>query len=296
MRAHRLLLLLAVAVSALVLISCDDTDDGDAESPTPAVGATATPVKEESRTVTSDDGKLTLEIPLGAVAEETDITITAVPLDELPEELRVLQGAGPGYRLEPDGLEFSEPVAVGLQLDRGDLEGQPQGGITAYGLVSLAQDGERELLSELVTEASLGDATVMVRGELTRSGWLGRTRASLTVTLDEVQREQQVGSEFTAGATAKNTNGSGTITLAPTLGTFIAGGTASVQGNPYFYRQGIVGPSEEIAKSGTFECGQSPGVGTYGVRVVTTSRVAVEGGEALATQLTVVLDSEVECV
>jgi hypothetical protein len=300
MSARKLLLLLALAVSALVLSSCDGDDDvGGAESPTPAVGATATPA-EKDRTVTSDDGNLTLEIPPGAVAEETDITITAVPLDELPDELQVVRGAGDGYRLEPDGLEFSEPVAVSLELDRGELEGQPQDGITAYGLVILTGDGDRQLLDELVTEASLGDATVMVRGELRRSGWLGRTAASLTVTLEEPQlegpqREQPDGGAFTARATAKNTDPSGTVTLGPTLGTFIAGGATSVQDNPYFFRHATFGPPEEIESNGTFECGESAGAGTYGVRVVTTSRVAVEGGDAISTQLTVVLNGEVEC-
>ena len=79
-------------------------------------------------------------------------------------------------------------------------------------------------------------------------------------------------------------------------GTFVAAGATSVQGNPFFYRQATFSPSQEIEKSGTFECGEAPGAGTYGVRVVTTSRVAVEGGEDLATQFTVVLDGEVDCV
>jgi hypothetical protein len=93
----------------------------------------------------------------------------------------------------------------------------------------------------------------------------------------------------------KNTERSGASTLGPTLGTLIAAGTTSVQGNPFFYRQATFGPSEAIEKVGTFECGEPPGVGTYGVRVVTTSRVGAEGGETLATRLTLVLGSEVEC-
>jgi hypothetical protein len=297
-RTRKLLLLLAVAALPLVLSACsNDGDGGGAESPTSTEGMEDTPVAQEVRTVTSDDGRLTAEIPPGAVADEAEITIATVPLDELPEELRVLQGAGTGYRLEPDGLEFSEPVAVSLELDRGELDDSPEDGITAYGLVNLGQDGERELLDEIVTEASLSDDKVLVRGELSHSGWLGRTKSSLTVTLEKVQPEQAVSGTFTAKATAKNTDRSGTITLGPTLGTFIAAGTASVQGNPFFYRQATFGPSEEIEKSGTFDCSESPspGIGGYGVRMVTTSRVAAEGAEVRATKLTVVLDGEVEC-
>ena len=293
MNTCRLLLLLTVAAFALVLSSCDG-DGGGAETPTPTEGAKATPVEEEGRTVTSDDGKLALVIPPGALGQEIEITITSVPLEELPQELRVLQGAGTGYRLEPDGLEFSEPVAVSLELDREELGDQPEDGITAYGLVSLAQGGERELLDELVTETSLSQDRVMVRGELSHFSWLTRTRGSLTVTLEEVQREQPTGGSFTARATAKNTTLSGAVTLGPTLGTFLADGTASVPGNPFFYRQATLEPSQQIETSGTFECGEPPGVGTYGVRVVTTSRVAVEGGGARATPHTEVRGSEVE--
>lgn len=296
-RTRRLLLLLAVSVFALVLASCDgDGDGGGAESPTPTEGVTATPAEEEGRTVTSDDGRLTLEIPPGALDEEVEITITAVTQDELPEELQILQGAGAGYRVEPDGLEFSEPVAVSLELDREELEDQPQDGITAYGLVSLTRGGERELLQGLVTEASLGEERVVLRGELSHLGWLGRTKGSLEVTLEEAQGEQPVGGTFTARATVKNTDRSGKVTLGPTLGTFMTGGATSVQGNPFFYRQAAFGSSQEIEKSGTFECGEPSGEGTYGVRVVTTSRVALEDGEPRATRLTVLLDSEVECV
>lgn len=101
---------------------------------------------------------------------------------------------------------------------------------------------------------------------------------------------------FAAGAVAKNTDGSGTVTLGPTLGTFLAAGTISVSDNPYFYRQPTFGSSEEIGKSGKFECGESPGSGTYGVRVFTTSRVAVEDVEPLASHVTVVVERDVECV
>jgi hypothetical protein len=61
MCTRRLLLLLAVAASALVLSSCGDGGgNGGAEGTTPTEGETATPVGE-SLTVTSDDGKLTLD-------------------------------------------------------------------------------------------------------------------------------------------------------------------------------------------------------------------------------------------
>ena len=296
MSTRRLLLLLAFAGVALILSACRSGGGDGVESPTPAEGATATPVEveDEGRTVTSDDGKLTLEIPPGALDQEIAISITAVPLEELPEELQVLRGAGAGYRLEPDGLEFSKPVAVTLELGRDELEDEPEDGITAYGLVSLTADGERELLDELRTEASLGEATVVVSGEFSHFSWLGRTKGSLTVLLEEVQREQPVGGQFQAKATWANTDTSGAVTLGSGVAEYLASGSVRVAGDVFAVQDDIV-PGQEVEGGVLYECSESPGPGSYGLLV--TLRSTVEAGdETTVTRLRVVLDVAVECV
>ena len=79
-----------VAAFVLVLAACGG--DSGTTSPTPGQ---ETPEQADGFTmVTSDDGKLTLSIPPGAIDEDVEIGITTVPLEGLPAELQVVRGAG----------------------------------------------------------------------------------------------------------------------------------------------------------------------------------------------------------
>ena len=279
------LLLLAIAVSVFVLSACGGGGGGN-----DTAGETPT-VEEQVRTVTSDDGKLTLEIPVTAVDEDTEITATAVPLDELPDELQVVQGAGTGYRLEPDGLAFAEPVAVALELDRSELNEDPDGGVTAHALVSLGSDGELELLDDLVTEASLGSDTIVARGSLRHFSWLTRTQGSLMVRLEEVDIMQPVGATFTAGAIMTNTDASGKVLLRAANGEFL-----TVLGDVAVVGERVFGPADlaggvQTGGVGTYECPDEEVSDFYAVRAYATS--VVDGKEAL---LTVWVAGDVDCV
>ena len=95
MPIRTLLSLLAVAITAVVLGACTGDDGGGGDEPTSTPAPTSTPVPAV-RTITSDDGKLKLEIPPGAVGDEVEITITAVPQAELPEAFLGLRGVGTG--------------------------------------------------------------------------------------------------------------------------------------------------------------------------------------------------------
>ncbi len=287
MNTRRLLLPLALAAFSLALSACNGDGDGGDVAPAGPTSA--------ARTVISDDSKLSLEIPPGALDEEIAISITAVPLEELPEELQVLRGAGAGYRLEPDGLEFGRPVAVTMELRRDELEDEPEDGITAYGLVSFTADGERELLDELRTEATLGEGAVIVRGELSHFSWLGRTKGSLTVLLEEAQREQPVGGQFRAKAKWANTDSSGTVTLGSGFAEYLASGSVRVAGDAFTIQEDDIAPGQEVEGGVLYQCDGSPGLGTYGVLVTLRSTVEV-GDETIVTRLRVVLDGVVECV
>ena len=281
---QRIIFLGFAMVPLIVLAACGDDDDS----------SSPTPVEDGSITITSDDGKLTLEIPPGAMDDDVPITITSVPLTDLPEELQVVQGAGDGYLLEPSGLQFSEPVTVGLELDRAELDDEPEGGVTAYALVSLTEDGERELLDGLVTQATLGEETVEARGELSHFSWITRTKGSLVVSLEKKPKEQAVGATFTAKGDVGNGDLSDTIKLEDPSGTFLAFGTVSTSGNATFFRSGLISPGEKAEGTGTFRC-DAPGLGTYSLRGKATSVVVVEG-EFEDTPLSVIVDGVVECV
>ena len=90
-------------------------------------GPTATPTEispelilaVEGGPITSDDGSLTLEIPPGALAEDTEIRVSRVAegdlnRDDIPEIAK--------YILEPSGTVFSEPVELTLVLPISLLE------------------------------------------------------------------------------------------------------------------------------------------------------------------------------
>ena len=98
---------LATTCLALVtLAACDAAGEG---------------IGPEGGVVVSDDGRLTLDIPEGALGDPVEITIEEV--DDLPED-----ALGPAYRVEPVGTVFEGPVQVvynfgarGMEVDSSDV-------------------------------------------------------------------------------------------------------------------------------------------------------------------------------
>ena len=93
-------------------------------------------------------GDLTLDIPPGALADDTEITIRKVDPADLPDEFSDIDGDS-AYELTPDGLEFSVPVTATLKL-----AGKPvqDDGSLVTGLPPLmitSENGDLELLDDL---------------------------------------------------------------------------------------------------------------------------------------------------
>jgi hypothetical protein len=270
------LLALALAVT-LVLVACKsggDRDDG-----------------ADVFTITSDDGKLTLEIPRGLLDDETEVTITSVPQDELPEELAGLQGAADGYLLEPDGLELDEPITATLTLDIADLEDWPEDGADGYGLVSFSEEAGREILDETTTTYTYGADTMSISGRLSHFSSLVRTKSSLRASLEQVGPEFPVGTEFQPRSDLTNTDTSDTVILKNSSASFLDGGSVVSLRGPTKARD--VGPGGVVLIEPQFRC-ESAGSGTYGVKVTATSVVKDSPGSG--TPLAIVLDALVTCV
>jgi len=110
---------------------------------------------EKGGTVTSLDGRLNVEIPAGALAEDTEISIEIIPPEELPEELQEWEPIGSAYRLEPDGLKFQEPIKLTMQIDEEQLSNiEPEEGYSSFMIMSLNSDGELDVLENLETQFS----------------------------------------------------------------------------------------------------------------------------------------------
>jgi hypothetical protein len=141
------------AFAALVLVS------------TVATGcdlAAADEIGREGGVVVSDDGRMSLEIPAGALDESVEITIAAVPgPDGSQSDL---------YVMEPMGLVFERPVVVTF-----DYDGETLGDAAADDLTLVAQreadwaylgdqrvdDEEQTVSAKLV---ALSAITVVVEG------------------------------------------------------------------------------------------------------------------------------------
>jgi hypothetical protein len=250
---------------------------------------------DEGGSITSTDGALTLEIPPGALVEDTDISIREVDPDDLPDEFAVV-GEGMAYELEPDGLTFTEPVAVSLSLDPSSLETANGEGYDAYVLFSWSETNGLETLDELVLEISPSEGEATLQGELDHFSLLQRSKAGVTVALDEVDREQPVGAQFTARLYVQNTAAAEDPVVTDIHGSFHAYGNVELVGSGEFSdsstRDSIAPAYQE---NGNFACKATPGTGSYGVQV---HAVSTWGAEGLRTSksVSIVLDSVVECV
>ena len=75
-------------------------------------GAGGTTVGPRGGVVTSEDGRVVLEIPAGALAD--DVQIEIVEADDTPED-----AIGPGYQIEPYGLSFGRPALLTYDVSDG---------------------------------------------------------------------------------------------------------------------------------------------------------------------------------
>ena len=286
-------LIITCALSLALLIACKNGGGGGPKA-TQTPEASPTPA---GTTVASDDGKLSLFIPEGAMPEGADVSITSVAHDALPVELGQLAGSGTGYRLEPDGLTFSQPATATLTLDRSELD-DAEGTQSAYALVSFNAAAGREVLDS-ETAHTFGEETVTVSAEVSHFSWITKTKGSLMVMLTEVARRQVVGVPFLVEAQVRNWRGD-PIELRNITGSWFRTDPVDyLQGNPGNLTFGKFITSTNV--SGIHLTGEevkmvckAPGVGSYGVKASAVSHLTDGSGPDVT--LRVSLGSEVECV
>jgi hypothetical protein len=104
------------------------------------------------------------------------------------------------------------------------------------------------------------------------------------------------GGTFTARSKAANTDSTKRATLEGANLEFLAFGNVSLTGDTTVGDSATLAYNERIEAAGSFECGESPGKGTYSVKAVAESVVPVEDQDPIRTTLRVVLDGVVDCV
>ncbi len=143
------LLLLSIA------LACDGT--GNNNTTTRTIGP-------EGGTVRSSDGKLTLEIPAGALDEDTEISIKRINPEDLPPEFGDID-TDRQYELEPDGLEFNIPITAETRSNGGTVD--ENGDVVANLMFLLTSlNGELEILDNLDIEINADENDITVRGSL----------------------------------------------------------------------------------------------------------------------------------
>lgn len=192
----------------------DDDDDDDAETVSEAIDP------DEGGTVTSADGRLNLHIPPDALEEETTITVTRIDPDDDSVEFDG-DGTFPVYRLEPEGLKFELPVAMGITIDRDDVpETVTDGDTLEIPLLGIESYGEEEGLEAL--SYGIGretDGEIEIIAAISHfSDYVVREFGPLIVVLG-CTKDCEVGREFRGAA------GVGPVPLAPKV-TGVRGGGA----------------------------------------------------------------------
>jgi hypothetical protein len=82
--------------------------------PVPVLVATTAKIGPAGGTLNSSDGKLSVSIPAGALATETEVRIQ-------PTEDATGESFGPVYELSPEGTTFPQPITLAWHLSEADL-------------------------------------------------------------------------------------------------------------------------------------------------------------------------------
>jgi hypothetical protein len=111
--------------------------------------------------VESTDGKLRLEIPPGALAHDTEITVTLVPRDEWPDDVAGFAPAADVYEMQPEGLRFSTPARL-VQV----LEHEHHSSFPALFGLSRSADGTMSMMGSPTVHYELETSTATFTADL----------------------------------------------------------------------------------------------------------------------------------
>ncbi|MCF0074219.1 hypothetical protein LZD49_27290 [Dyadobacter sp. CY261] len=117
--------------------------------------ATTKTIGPEGGSLTTNDGKLTLTIPSGALSKSTPFSVE-------PIENTAMVGVGTSYRITPEEIKFNKPATFAYHSTGEDLNG-------AAGALGLAQQ-QAEGSWAITRKAELDNTTGRISAKLTKTG------------------------------------------------------------------------------------------------------------------------------
>jgi hypothetical protein len=139
----------------------DGTDDSVPDAVTITATdntATASVVAAAGGSLASSDGALSMTVPAGALAADTDISVTPLAEVQFPAAVRDLPGELLAYDLQPDGTMFSTPVEVAFEIDDAVTNASGSAEIAAAFLIS-ESEGMVESMTDVVLAQDAADPT-----------------------------------------------------------------------------------------------------------------------------------------
>ncbi len=202
-----------VLTFAIVAAACGGSDDTETQQPDPTVtttttAATTTTVGEpdppavnddansatigaQGGSISSPDGLLTLDIPAGALTEDTLITVAPAPDFETPD-LGDGEQLGAAYELGPDGQTFAAPITVSF-----DLGASADSEVSIVVPVSTSPDGGTEGLA--APSISNEGGTLRVTGQTTHFSFVFAVVLGVVVAMDPADPSILVGDTWVSG-------------------------------------------------------------------------------------------------
>lgn len=177
---RKLTLICFVVLIGFVFFACDEHGGGGQGGG----GGVSGVIGPDGGTIQSQDGRLTLTFPPGALSEDTKITITDIKPGELRAEVDGFDSQFT-YRLEPDGIEFNVPVTASFLTDETPVQGD--GSIVTEGaLLVTSSNGQTELLENLTEDVNADEDTTSVSGELSHFSEFSQSFSGIYVTVSGV--------------------------------------------------------------------------------------------------------------
>lgn len=171
----------ALAVLVVFLTACGGGSGGGGTNPPAGVTQTMGP---SGGSIATTDGRLTLEVPAGALDADTEISIRKLAKADLGPDAADADILDV-WELSPDGLQFLQPVVVRRILDQQPMRSDGTAGVDAVFLAS-ESGGLYALAGDQTIEGDLDTNETTLTGTITHFSRLSTIRGDLALEVEGI--------------------------------------------------------------------------------------------------------------